>query len=342
MKKRYIFWLVFIISLFETQAVNTVKADSSGYSEDTTVNAQNNNTNDKNKSDIKNNDNAGSSANDNKTVDSNSDQNKQNTDNETPKKEQNKKTPQVKPKIKQGWIKRGKKKYFYKNNRKVKGLVKIKKYHYLFNKHGVLLNGLRKTPHKFTYSYYQPSGKRSEKSVSTRKAYYWIKKGVVKGIKNYAKCISQRPELPTGCEMTAATMMINFAGKKVSKLKIANETPRSSNPNKGFIGSPYKAYPAGYWVAPGGLKGVVKKYLGKAKIMTSCRLSAIKNKLLHSHLVVVWVNGMDGFSNHALTLTGYHNQQLYYNDPWTGTKAQINSADFISYWSRDGYRALSY
>ena len=340
MKKRYIFWLVFIISLFETQAANTVKADSSGYSENTTVNAQNNNTNDKNKSDNKNNDNA--SANDGKTVDANNDPNKQKNDSESPKKEQNKQSPQVRPKIKQGWVKKGKKQYFYKNNKKVKGLVKIKKYHYLFNKHGVLLSGLRKTPHKSTYSYYMTNGKRSEKSVSTKKAYYWIKKGVVKGIKNYAKCICQRPELPTGCEMTAATMMINFAGKKVSKLKIANETPRSSNPNKGFIGSPYKAYPAGYWVAPGGLKGVVKKYLGKAKIMTSCGLSAIKNKLLHSHLVVVWVNGMDGFSNHALTLTGYHNQQLYYNDPWTGAKAQINSTTFTSYWSCDGYRALSY
>lgn len=339
MKKRYILGLILIVSLFEIQIANPVKAESSDFSEDTTINAQNNTTAENETTDKNNN---STSANDNETVDSNSDQNKQNTDNETPKKEQNKPTPLVKPNIKQGWIKRGKKKYFYKNNRKVKGLVKIKKYHYLFNKHGVLLNGLRKTPHKSTYSYYQPSGKRSEKSVSTRKAYYWIKKGVVKGIKNYAKCISQRPELPTGCEMTAATMMINFAGKKVSKLKIANETPRSSNPNKGFIGSPYKVYPAGYWVAPGGLKGVVKKYLGKAKIMTSCGLSAIKNKLLHSHLVVVWVNGMDGFSNHALTLTGYHNQQLYYNDPWTGAKAQINSATFTSYWSRDGYRALSY
>ena len=339
MKKRYILGLILIVSLFEIQIANPVKADSSDFSEDTTINAQNNTTAENETTDKNNN---STSANDNETVDSNSDQNKQNTDNETLKKEQNKPTPLVKPKIKQGWIKRGKKKYFYKNNRKVKGLVKIKKYHYLFNKHGVLLSGLRKTPRKSTYSYYMTNGKRSEKSVSTKKAYYWIKKGVVKGIKNYAKCICQRPELPTGCEMTAATMMINFAGKKVSKLKIANETPRSSNPNKGFIGSPYKAYPAGYWVAPGGLKGVVKKYLGKAKIMTSCGLSAIKNKLLHSHLVVVWVNGMDGFSNHALTLTGYHNQQLYYNDPWTGAKAQINSTTFTSYWSRDGYRALSY
>ena len=87
-------------------------------------------------------------------------------------------------------------------------------------------------------------------------------------------------------------MMINFAGKKVSKLKIANETPRSSDPNKGFIGSPYKEYPEGYWVAPGGLKCVVKKYLGKAKIMTGygrpkpiCYHVGIylgNNKVLHS------------------------------------------------------------
>lgn len=44
---------------------------------------------------------------------------------------------------------------------------------------------------------------------------------------------------------------------------------------------------------------------GTAKVRTGATLTAIKNKLLRSHVVVVWVSGIDGFSNHALTLTGY-------------------------------------
>lgn len=47
MKKRYIFWLVFIISLFEIQAANPVKADARDYSGNATASSQNNNTEDK-------------------------------------------------------------------------------------------------------------------------------------------------------------------------------------------------------------------------------------------------------------------------------------------------------
>lgn len=148
--------------------------------------------------------------------------------------------------------------------------------------------------------------------------------------------------MPTGCEITAVTMMLNFAGKKVSKYQAAKIMPRSSNPNKGFVGSPYKKFPLGFWVAPGGVKPVAQHYLGKSKIMTNCSINAIKQKLLRSHLVVVWVGMFDGISNHAITLTGYHGNTLYYNDPWTGTKRKISVAKFKIHWALDGHRAISY
>ncbi|WEV41031.1 C39 family peptidase [Lactobacillus sp. ESL0684] len=243
---------------------------------------------------------------------------------------------------KDGWVKVGKKTYYYKSGHLVKGLVKIGNFNYLFDKKGQMLTGVRKTPHQENYSYYRANGRRSEKSISTKKAHYWIKQGKITGIKNQAKVISQKPELPTGCEMTAVTMMLNFAGVKVSKLTVAKKTPRSNNPNRGFIGSPYKEYPAGYWVAPDGIKGVVKHYLGKASVMSGKSLKSIKKKLLRSHLVVVWVKGIDGLANHALTLTGYHKSKLYYNDPWTGKKSSISEKKFMPHWRGDGLRALSY
>lgn len=242
----------------------------------------------------------------------------------------------------EGWVTENGTTFYYQNGKKVTGQIKIDNSYYLFDKNGQRLSGVRKTPHKASYSYYLGDGKRSETSIATPKTQYLIKNGKIIGVKNKVAAISQRPQLPTGCEMTAVTMMLNFAGVPVSKIEVANLTPRSSNPNKGFIGSPYKKYPAGYWVAPDGIKGVVKKYLGTAEVMTGTSLTAIKNKLLRSHLVVVWVSGIDGFSNHALTLTGYYKKRLYYNDPWTGKKASISTSSFIKHWHDDGYRALSY
>lgn len=249
------------------------------------------------------------------------------------------KTEQV---AKAGWKIENNKKYYYVNNQKLTGYQKINGNHYLFSKKGVMKVGLQKPAHK-SYRYFLKSGKQAKKNVSTNKAYYWVsRKGKIGGIKNKAKVICQRPEMPTGCEITAVTMMINFAGKKVSKFQAAKVMKRSSNPNKGFIGSPYKKWPLGYWVAPKGVKSVVKHYLGKNKVMTGCSMKAIKNKLLHSHLVVAWVGMFDGFPNHAIALTGYHKGKIYYNDPWTGTKRVMRQSIFKKHWAFDAYRALSY
>ena len=130
--------------------------------------------------------------------------------------------------------------------------------------------------------------------------------------------------------------------KNITKDQAAKIMPRSLNPNKGFIGSPYKKFPLGFWVAPNGVKPVVKHYLGTATNMTGCSIAAIKKKLIRSHLVVAWVGWFDGFSNHAIALTGYHGNTLYYNDPWTGTKRSMSVATFQRHWALDGHRALSY
>ncbi len=85
--------------------------------------------------------------------------------------------------------------------------------------------------------------------------------GVNGTLKSYyrvvAPLIGQRPELPTGCEITATTMMLQFAGANVTKLSLAKEMPRSSNPNKGFVGSPYST--SGWYIYPAGLMSLVKK-----------------------------------------------------------------------------------
>lgn len=227
--------------------------------------------------------------------------------------------------------------------KKTTGYKKIGNYWYVFNKNGVVLTGVRKIPNKSTYGYFNASGHRQFKNTKTSKAYYWINKsGTITGIKNYAKVISQLPEMPTGCEITAVTMMINFAGVKVTKQQAAKVMHYSSNPNKGFIGSPYKKWPGGYWVAPNGIKSVVKHYLGTSQVMTGASMTSIKKKLLRSHCIVMWVGMFDGISNHAITLTGYHNGLIYFMDPWTGTKRSIKESTLKVHWALDAHRALSY
>lgn len=227
--------------------------------------------------------------------------------------------------------------------KKTTGYKKIGNYWYVFNKNGVVLTGVRKIPNKSTYGYFNASGHRQFKNTKTSKAYYWINKsGTITGIKNYAKVISQLPEMPTGCEITAVTMMINFAGVKVTKQQAAKVMHYSSNPNKGFIGSSYKKWPGGYWVAPNGIKSVVKHYLGTSQVMTGASMTSIKKKLLRSHCIVMWVGMFDGISNHAITLTGYHNGLIYFMDPWTGTKRSIKESTLKVHWALDAHRALSY
>ncbi|NLR31625.1 C39 family peptidase [Levilactobacillus tujiorum] len=152
--------------------------------------------------------------------------------------------------------------------------------------------------------------------------------------------IAQRPQLPTGCEITATTMMLKYAGAKVTKMSLAREMPRSSNPNKGFVGSPYSK--SGWWIYPKGLMKTVKRHAGSAKNMTGASFKKIKAQINKGHPVVVWVAGVDGFVNHAVTLSGYSKTRAYYNDPWTKRKTSMTIASLHNHRKHDAYRALSY
>lgn len=154
--------------------------------------------------------------------------------------------------------------------------------------------------------------------------------------------ISQLPELPTGCEITACTMMYNYAGANVTKLQMADEMPRhGSDPNKGFVGDPYD--PGGYTVYPNALMAMTEKYCGSAVNLTGTSVDTLKAYLDAGKPVVVWMEGMYGFNTHAITLTGYSKGGFYFNDPWTGKKnAYMTSDTFKAQWTGRGSYALSY
>lgn len=153
--------------------------------------------------------------------------------------------------------------------------------------------------------------------------------------------IAQRPELPNGCEITAVTMMLQYAGAKVDKMQLAREMPRSKNPNYGYIGDPWNG--TGVTIFPPALMRLVQNYTPNhtAKDLTGLGFDAIKYQLGLGHPVVTW-NTMHGFPYHALVITGYDNQYVYYNDCWTNKRSSWSINSFVNNWNSQAQRAISY
>ena len=173
-----------------------------------------------------------------------------------------------------------------------------------------------------------------------RKTTIYNDNGQIVAVYNDAEVISQLPELPTGCEITAVTMMLRYAGYDVNKVQLANIMPRSNNGDYGFVGNPFS--PSGWWIFPTGIAPVVDRFVGHHEIMTGASMQRIQDKLKQGHLVVAWVANVNGFVNHALALTGYDAGRLFYNNPWTGRKESMTYGEFYQHWNADRQRAISY
>lgn len=151
--------------------------------------------------------------------------------------------------------------------------------------------------------------------------------------------IAQRPELPTGCEITSVTMMLQYKGCEVNQIDLANEMPKSSDPNTGYSGNPFQT--SGWTIYPSALIELITKYAGDANDLTGS-IDMVYTALNMNKPVVAWVE-MHGFSVHAITLTGYDSDCFYYNDPWTAEKdVQISKSDFLDRWKTQAQRAVTY
>lgn len=197
---------------------------------------------------------------------------------------------------------------------------------------------------KSTYKYYDKKGRLKKGNFKVNRVKYKStkKNGAIYYVNNIVKPICQKPELPTGCEITSWTIMARYAGIKITKMQAAKIMPQSDDPNKGFVGSPYISYGSGLVVYPNGLKKMTIKYLGSYENMTGCSIYRIKKKLRNKHLVMVWVRNLDGFNSHTIVLTGYDRTSFYYIDPWIGTKRKFIYDYFKSIWELNSKRAMSY
>lgn len=154
--------------------------------------------------------------------------------------------------------------------------------------------------------------------------------------------IKQMPELPTGCEITAVTMMLQYAGNSVNKITLAHEMPYdSSDWNKGFVGDPFTEN--GDSIYPPALIKLVTKYAGNAVDLSDSSITQLKQFLVERHHpIVVWVGQFDGFATHALLMTGFDDQFIYYNDCWAGERTFTPTKVFADIRSKKMDLAISY
>lgn len=165
--------------------------------------------------------------------------------------------------------------------------------------------------------------------------------------------IKQYPQLPTGCEATALTMVLNYHSVEVSKQEVANRLPKATlpyynkgikkgaHPNEGFIGNPYSSSSYGVYAEP--ILEVIESYLpGRSQDLRGKTLEELLDIVNEGRPVMIWAtinmakvsytqswyleNGELFWwpnNEHALVIVGYDEKWVYVNDPYSGKKKKF-------------------
>ncbi|TVY06766.1 hypothetical protein FPZ49_27775 [Paenibacillus cremeus] len=190
-----------------------------------------------------------------------------------------------------------------------------------------------------------------------------------------APLVFQKPELPSGCELTSLTMLLNYYGVKKTKMQLLPEMKRDTtpirynkdgsiaywgNPNLGFVGE-ITGSSKGFGIYHTALMDLLQKYVPSAVDLSRESFNKLEDQLLAGFPSVVWTtidyNVPDNwviwdspigpiqttFMEHAVLLVGFDEQFVYVNDPLSGrSKQKIEKERFIATWEAMGQQALSY
>lgn len=175
--------------------------------------------------------------------------------------------------------------------------------------------------------------------------------------------ILQNPELPTGCEITSLTGVLNYLGFNVDKMKMADEyLPRKdfyinegrlygANPNDYFVGNPRSS--SGFYCFTKPIVKAANDYL-LDKDMKAIDISGSKKEEIVSYIkqgipVIIWStidletarnnyfwyindNKYFAYTNlHCMILTGFSNSTVTVIDPLKGKVKYEKKAFFESY-----------
>ncbi|WP_445506355.1 C39 family peptidase [Niallia sp. 03190] len=187
--------------------------------------------------------------------------------------------------------------------------------------------------------------------------------------------VKQNPELKYGCEVTSLTMVLNYAGLKVTKMDLFNQIRldkdplvkkrgnilKWGDPSVGFVGD-MTGKKAGYAVFDKPMEELVNHYLpNQALNLTNQDFSVLENHVRKGFPIVVWTTGdyrlpdrweewehnghiiKTPLDLHAVVLVGFNKEYVFLNDPLSGKKnVKVNKKRFIQSWIALKSRAITY
>ncbi|TXK85846.1 hypothetical protein FU659_02130 [Paenibacillus sp. N3.4] len=208
-------------------------------------------------------------------------------------------------------------------------------------------------------------------AVATPQVIHQVKKSALID----APVFAQLPELPAGCEVTSLTMLLQFNGINKTKMELAEEMPKDTtpaslnadgsigywgNPNTGFVGDVTRKQ-RGFGIYHAGLFPLLKTYIPQAIDITGESFDLYEQQIANGIPVITWTTIdynipykwvtwdtpigplQTSYSEHAVLLVGYDENNVYLNDPLKGKKqVQVNKAQFIESWAAMGKQGLTY
>ncbi|MGL5676794.1 MAG: C39 family peptidase [Cellulosilyticaceae bacterium] len=183
--------------------------------------------------------------------------------------------------------------------------------------------------------------------------------------------LNQHPELPTGCEATALTMVLKYYGVNITKEQVARDMPKASRPvyrdgklrgetpNKAFIGDPFSKN--GFGVFSPVILNMIESYLpGRSENLGGGSFDKVYKALDEGRPVMTWTTiGLSEPSEnsrwyttagetvvwkvpeHAVVVVGYDDKYIYVNDPYSGTQKKRDKNLFVKRWEQMGRQAVA-
>lgn len=182
-------------------------------------------------------------------------------------------------------------------------------------------------------------------------------------IENFS-VINQNPELPTGCEVTSLTMVLNYYGYEVTNTELAsnylNTGSYRSNPYVNFVGSPFSSSAYGCYSPV--IVDCATSFGANAINISYCSYSELLNYVSQGYPVIVWgtmymsptkygsSSWTDSEGNtviwrgneHCLVLVGYDVSAdiAYLADPLTGAIESYSLKIFLQRWVEQDSQAV--
>lgn len=176
------------------------------------------------------------------------------------------------------------------------------------------------------------------------------------------------PRLFNGCEVTSLAMLLQFAGKDVTKNELASKLPtvplkqngQYGNPDKAFVGSITGADSPGLGVYHAPIAKLATSYINQANVhdIAGSELKDIISVL--STGAPVWiitttnyqaptnwqtVTTKEGkkritYSMHSVVITGYDKENFYINDPYGYKNRTVKRSILEEGWNAMGKQAI--